>query len=253
MPDNKRILTVDIGNTAMKVSVYEGETLLTSMAGKEVTPAAVMSYLGDSDIRGVACCRVGEDTQDITGLVRRMTDVPFLELGPDTPVPVDVDYTRATLGNDRLAAVVGVASVKECVLLADVGTALTLDLARGLRYAGGNISPGLRLRFESLNRFTALLPLVDADGPTHDFGHNTKDAIRSGVVRGLAYEIAGTLDRVRIYEPDARLVVTGGSAGIISKQLTVLGVRHEVDRQAVGRGLVRIFNYVNEDYNDSNE
>lgn len=250
MSADRRILTIDIGNTAMKVSVFQGETQLTAMAGREVTRAAVMSYLGDCRVDGVACCRVGQDTEDIVGMVRRMTDVPFLELGPGTPVPVAVDYNRATLGNDRLAAVVGVAARDACVLLADVGTAMTLDLARGLRYAGGNISPGLRLRFESLNRFTALLPLVDADGTVHDFGHCTEDAIRSGVVRGLAYEVAGTLDRVRVYEPDARLVVTGGNAGILSKQLTVLGVPHAIDRQAVGRGLVRIFNYAN---NDSNE
>lgn len=245
-----RIITIDIGNTAMKVSVFQGETLLTSIAGREVTPAAVMSYLGDCNAQGVACCRVGHDPQDITGMVRRMTDVPFLELGPDTPVPVTVDYNRATMGNDRLAAVVGVAAEDSCVLLVDVGTAMTLDLARGLRYAGGNISPGLRLRFESLNRFTELLPLVDADGTVHDFGHTTVDAIRSGVVRGLAYEVIGTLDSVRVYEPDARLVLTGGNADILSKQLTVLGVHHTIDRQAVGRGLVRIFNYAN---NDSNE
>lgn len=250
MSTSRRILTIDIGNTAMKVSVFEGETQLTSIAGTEVTPAAVMSYLGDCNVQGVACCRVGHDSQDITAMVRRMTDVPFLELGPDTPVPVGVDYNRATLGNDRLAAVVGVAARDACVLLADVGTAMTLDLTRGLRYAGGNISPGLRLRFESLNRFTELLPLVDADGTVHDFGHNTVDAIRSGVVRGLAYEVMGTLDRVRVYEPDARLVLTGGNAGVLSKQLTVLGVPHTIDRQAVGRGLVRIFNYAN---NDSNE
>lgn len=250
MSADRRILTIDIGNTAMKVSVFQGETLLTAMAGREVTRAAVMSYLGDCRVDGVACCRVGQDTEDIVGMVRRMTDVPFLELGPDTPVPVAVDYNRTTLGNDRLAAVVGVAAKDTCVLLADAGTAMTLDLARGLRYAGGNISPGLRLRFESLNRFTALLPLVDADGTVHDFGHNTEDAIRSGVVRGLAYEVAGTLDRVRVYEPDARLVVTGGNAGILSKQLMVIGVPHVIDRQAVGRGLVRIFNYAN---NDSNE
>lgn len=234
----------------MKVSVFQGETHLTSIAGTEVTPAAVMSYLGDCNVQGVACCRVGHDSQDITGMVRRMTAVPFLELGPDTKVPLAVDYDRATLGNDRLAAVVGVAAKDACVLLADVGTAMTLDLARGLRYAGGNISPGLRLRFESLNRFTELLPLVDADGTVHDFGHNTVDAIRSGVVRGLAYEVMGTLDRVRVYEPDARLILTGGNAGVLSKQLTVLGVPHAIDRQAVGRGLVRIFNYAN---NDSNE
>lgn len=249
-PDAKRILTIDVGNTAMKVSVFQGETLLASMAGREVTRAAVMSYLGDCNVQGVACCRVGQDAQDITGMVRRMTDVPFMELGSDTPVPVSVDYNRASLGNDRLAAVVGVAAKGECVLLADVGTAMTLDLANGLKYAGGNISPGLRLRFESLNRFTELLPLVDARGMVHTFGHNTEDAIRSGVVRGLAYEITGTLDRVRISEPEVRLVITGGNADVVSKQLTVLCVPHVIDRQAVGRGLVRIFNYVYDNFNE---
>lgn len=246
MNESKTLLTIDIGNTALKASVFEGEKQVTSIVGSGGDAEAVRTLLALYSVDGIVCCRVGEDRDNVVATLKQEDVVPVLEIGGDTRVPISVDYDRSTLGNDRLAAAVGVAQPGVCRLLVDAGTAMTLDLTRGMRYCGGNIAPGPRLRLESLNRFTAALPLVEIDGKAPLFGHNTQEAIRSGVVRGMAYEVAQTLRSVHEFEPDAELVITGGYARILSRHLMLLGVKHTIDHDAVGRGMVRIFNYNND-------
>ena len=237
-----RILTIDIGNTIRKISVMEGEEVLETLLGSSATPDNMVSLVGRYGVTGAVFCAVGKDEDSLAARVRDM-GITCLELDGDTPVPVTVDYDRHHLGPDRLAAVCGVAREGEDFLLADAGTALTLDMTSGMRYLGGNISPGIRLRIESLHKFTHRLPLVDVEGKTPLRGHDTHEAIRSGVLRGIAYEIAGTLQAVRESHRDVRLVLTGGNMPAVCRYLTLMGVPHTVDSCAVARGLVRIFKF----------
>ena len=143
----------------------------------------------------------------------------------------------------RLAAAVGVAEPDRCWLIADAGTALTLDMTRGMTFAGGSIAPGMNMRFESLHSHTRRLPLVSPEGSAPLFAHDTAQAIRSGVIRGMAYETMSALGQFRQFCPEARLCVTGGDAPVLSRQLTIMNVPHTVCHNAVARGLVKIFNY----------
>jgi type III pantothenate kinase len=90
------------------------------------------------------------------------------------------------LGPDRIAAVAGAFNLfpLEDILVIDAGTALTFEFLSSNIYKGGNISPGLQMRFKALNKFTDRLPLVT---PTEIFsfpGRNTTDAIAAGVITG---------------------------------------------------------------------
>ncbi len=72
---------------------------------------------------------------------------------------------------DRLAAVVAANWLKpgHDVLVIDAGTCVTYDFidADGA-YHGGNISPGMRMRFKALNIFTDKLPKVSAKRRSSD-------------------------------------------------------------------------------------
>ena len=192
---------------------------------------AVLAY---NSVDGICYCCVGHEDPDLS-VYLAATGLPFVRLDADTPVPIAVEYdSRATLGVDRLAAAVGV-SVERAALVVDAGTAVTSDLVVARRFIGGNISPGLRLRFRSLNAFTSRLPLVGPEGELPLFGHDTVTAIRSGVVRGLVGEL------VSVY--DIKMILTGGDASVLYPLLEEAGVDVVADPEIVGRGLVRIFNY----------
>lgn len=142
----------------------------------------------------------------------------FVLFDHNTPVPIVNGYaTPETLGQDRLAAAVGAKALcpNENLLIIDAGSAITYDFvsAEG-EYMGGNIAPGLKMRFTMLQRMTKKLPLVEVDEneliPL--FGKNTRDAIAAGVIRGMAYEIKGYMRTLGEKMPHFRTFLTGGNA-----------------------------------------
>jgi type III pantothenate kinase len=142
----------------------------------------------------------------------------FVLFDHNTPVPITNSYdTPATLGLDRLAAAVGAKSLcpNENLLIIDAGSAITYDFvsAEG-EYMGGNIAPGLKMRFTILKQMTKKLPMVDVDEneliPL--FGKNTRDAIAAGVIRGVAYEVKGYMRTLREKVQHFQTFLTGGNA-----------------------------------------
>ena len=82
---------------------------------------------------------------------------------------------------------------------------------------GGNIAPGLKMRFTMLQRMTKKLPLVEVEEneliPL--FGKNTRDAIAAGVIRGVAYEVKGYMRTLGEKVPHFQTFLTGGNAPFI--------------------------------------
>ena len=145
----------------------------------------------------------------------------FVLFDHNTPVPIVNKYeTPQTLGQDRLAAAVGAKSLcpNENLLIIDAGSAITYDFvtAEG-EYMGGNIAPGLKMRFTMLHRMTKKLPLVEAEEKELIplFGKNTRDAIAAGVIRGVAYEVKGYMRTLHEKMPHFRTYLTGGHASYV--------------------------------------
>lgn len=156
-----------------------------------------------------------------------------------TPLPIEIRYENPLrLGIDRIVSACGANEIfgVKSVAIADFGTALTFDVIRsGIVFEGGNISPGIRLRLESLHEATALLPRVEPEGETPVFGYSTETAIRSGVVRGIAYEtIASFRESMERYGCEL-LILTGGDAELMDKEMNKIALKDE----SMGRRIVK--------------
>jgi len=142
----------------------------------------------------------------------------FVLFDHKTPVPIINKYdTPHTLGQDRLAAAVGAKKLcpQENLLIIDVGSAITYDfVSEEGEYIGGNIAPGLKMRFTMLQRMTKKLPLVEVGESELIplFGTNTRDAIAAGVIRGMAYEVKGYMRTLKEKMPHFQTFLTGGNA-----------------------------------------
>ena len=147
----------------------------------------------------------------------------FIELDHRTEIPIKNLYeTPETLGKDRLAAAVGANELfpNQNILIIDAGTAITYDLvSEKNEFIGGNISPGLQMRFKALNHFTGKLPLISYSDEYQDIGKNTTDAIRSGVQNGILYEIAQTIELFNKNYQNLQIVMTGGDSIFFDKKL----------------------------------
>lgn len=138
------------------------------------------------------------------------------------------------LGADRWAAVVGAYHAYGACLVADLGTACTLDAvdASGL-HRGGYIVPGIDLMRAALGADTHAVQVDDVELAPGSWGVDTAGAVAGGLRRSLASLI---LDAARELAPTgARLVLTGGDAERVSPWVHA---QHRVDHDLVLRGAV---------------
>ena len=216
-------LIIDVGNSYVKLACFSQFKLVqkTTVKLSDVL-SAVLDFKKEypNIIRGIVSS-VGK--LDVTQLRAISKYVDLLELTQHTKVPFKNKYaTPETLGIDRIALVS--ASVyhypRHNVLIIDAGTCITYDFITDDNvYLGGAISPGLRMRYKALNGFTANLPLLDAQEPKLIRGNSTETSIHSGVVHGVVNEIDGFVKTYREKYSDLTVILTGGDANFLSKQL----------------------------------
>ena len=215
-------LVVDIGNTLLKLAVFDGGRLVAQQCVGELREETFAGLLGGARAARAVVASTRGEAPAIVEAVRRHTDY-LLEFTPATPVPIGNAYlTPATLGRDRLAAAVGAATLYpgRNALIVDFGTAVTLDFvsADGV-FRGGCISPGMAMRFRALHEYTAALPLCDATDSAELLGRTTDEAVRLGVMNSLAFEIEGYIARMQGEIEDLCVIFTGGDTNFFAKRI----------------------------------
>lgn len=207
-------LIIDIGNTCAKLVAFDGYDPIEELRVDKGEWCLLRSFCDKYGFdKGICSSVVGFDEEVSRAL--SCLDFPLTRLAcGKTPVPVKCAYlTPETLGADRLAAVVGANYLRpgKNILVIDIGTCITFDFvsAEGV-YEGGNISLGPTMRLRALHEFTAKLPLVERRGAVPEMGDTTETAIRSGVVRGIKYEVEGYVRRFMEKHPDLLVYLTGG-------------------------------------------
>lgn len=207
-------LTIDIGNTCTKLVAFDG---LVPLEEIRMDDGELLKLNGFCDkyhfSQGILSSVVGLSDEINEALLSLPFPVMRLVSG-ETPVPIKNRYaTPQTLGTDRLAAAVGAycESRGSDVLIIDIGTCITYDFVSASgEYLGGNISPGPTIRLKALSTFTDALPLVARKGEVLPLGDSTETAIRSGVIRGIEYEIEGYINDFRLKYPGLLVYLTGG-------------------------------------------
>ena len=96
---------------------------------------------------------------------------------------------------------------------------LTISLNERNQYLGGNISPGLEMRFKALTSFTGKLPLVEPSEYQKLYGTTTHEAILAGVQHGVFYETDKTIDNFKEFYNNLKVIITGGDAKFFDKKL----------------------------------
>ena len=236
-------IVIDQGNTSAKVAFFHEYKLLSSFIFKLLTVDKLRKLQSKFSPSHGILCSVTEVDPEITEFLK--SSLPgFYVFDQTLKLPVQVDYkTPQTLGKDRVSAIVGAWNnhKDKNILVIDLGTAITYDFldASGV-YQGGNISPGMTIRFKALNEYTKRLPLIDEQGDLPKFGYDTETAIRSGVVGGIVKEIDAYIDEYKKQYPDLLVFLTGGHSFYFE---TKLKNSTFADGNLVLTGLNEILNY----------
>ena len=214
-------LIVDIGNSLIKVAVVDCSDVVVMQrfaTVEEFAAAALWNEYPAFDRAIVASTSV--DTCCVAELLRSR-GVKTLEMTQSTPVPIANGYhTPETLGVDRLAAAVGAVDMVggDCVIV-DFGSAITIDLVEGGVFRGGNISPGVAMRFRALHDYTLRLPECEPTDEILEVGTSTQKAIEQGVMQGITHEIEGYISHFYAKNVKLSLIFTGGDAKYFVKRI----------------------------------
>lgn len=161
-------------------------------------------------------------TEVVKKIVQEKLEEKALEIGigKDIPLPMGLDVDKPEqVGVDRvMAAFAAYCVVEDAIIVADFGTAVTIDAVseKGI-FLGGMILPGFDISSEALHRHTALLPQIGKiKVPQKPYGRNTEEAINNG----LYYAAIGALETItRVYSEQIgkwpQTIVTGGNMDIV--------------------------------------
>ncbi len=213
-----KILVADIGNTRAKIAIYDGTQPLTDIQTAEHSQMnkVAIDMCQQHSVVGGMLSSVAADSIN-TSFIEALSEAHVVvhRLDATLKLPFSIAYeTPQTLGSDRIAAVAGAVSefVNANILIIDAGTAITYEYVSANNvYLGGNISPGIAMRFRALNAFTGKLPISDATCYTQQIGSTTKNAIAAGVMRGVNYEVEGVIEDFLQKNATKNIVIlTGG-------------------------------------------
>lgn len=216
-------LILDIGNTSTKVAVFEGEKKITSLRTRQFSCEKMAGIFEpyQSRLERAIVSSVKKMPEFIIDLATH--GIPEVHvLSHNTRLPFKNKYeTPETLGPDRIAAVAGAYYFfrRKNVLVIDAGSAVTYDYLFGNTYAGGNISPGLSMRFKALHRFTDKLPMASTAEKYSSPGTSTLEAITAGVTDGLIFEMREYIRSFLQKNEEGEVVLTGGDSGYLKERI----------------------------------
>lgn len=214
MDEKKSLIALDAGNTSLKLGIFiDGELEDVFRIKQDELSTWRKNHTNYQNLHLVVSSVLDSSMQEKINLL--FPKVHFLN--QQDSLPFTNNYSSPlTLGMDRICNVSAVIDRHEkCPkLVVDIGTCIKIDLLdKNNCYSGGSISPGLRLRFNSLHQETARLPLLDSSQEKIPLiGNSTIDSIRSGVQNGMQFEINGMMEAYRLRYPDLTIFVTGGDS-----------------------------------------
>jgi type III pantothenate kinase len=206
-------LCLDFGNTRLKYAVFEKAQQVFSAvlpdAALATMEALLQQYKPDCSILS----SVINHAPALELLLASHTH--FHKLSHHTKLSFTTPVGKPeTIGADRLAlcaAAVQLFPEKHNLVIA-LGTCITYNFINKYHeFIGGGISPGMDMRFKSLNTFTALLPVIKEDWNFPLIGYDTRTNILSGVILGMAKEIDGFIDAYKERYANFNVLLTGGN------------------------------------------
>ena len=220
-------LVIDIGNTRVKSAVFKQDKLIEAWVWeRSATMKNCADVLSSYQVTAVMVASVGGDFKELHHFLK--SSVPhYFVLNATTLLPFTSRYdTPGSLGVDRIAVVAAAQYLypsANCLVI-DAGSCITYELitSEGI-YLGGGISPGIQMRYNAMNTQTASLPLLSATDhtvfPIPTIGTSTVSCMHSGVLLGVRHEIAGWIAAIEADLENLTVILTGGDAKYLSKQL----------------------------------
>ena len=216
-------LVIDCGNTQIKIAVFERNTMLNSqiIAYDDWQNDLKKIVKNHSQIKNTIIASVGKLEKAAFLELELSQNCHFITRNDKFPFQ-NLYETPETLGIDRMILASGAVLQfpNKNRLVIDAGTCITYDfIDLNNNYLGGAISPGCKLRYQSLHNYTSKLPLLSIQESENITGKTTNQSIHSGVINGITFEMEGFINRFCSDTENFIIILTGGDANFLAKRL----------------------------------
>lgn len=229
------LLAVDIGNSAIKFGVFDGQRLTTKFSfptTNELHAKELVEKVAGSLISKVLVCSVvpGVNSQ-LNDAINMAFDIDAAFVTNRMDFGLDIRYEPlAAAGTDRLVnAFSAVEKYGASVIACSFGTATTIDVVDKTRVLlGGLIAPGMKTMAKALHLNTAQLPEVEIEAPAAVINHTTETSIQAGIFYSQIGLVESSIARIKKEMGDnPKVIATGGFASMIAERTDVIDVIDE--------------------------
>jgi len=234
------VLTMDIGNSSIKVGIYKGEEMvqyarlstdLRRTADEYGLQLIEIFRYSDLDIKAVEGAIISSVVPPINYTIEHMCSVFFgvspITVGPGVKTGMNILYKNpGEVGSDRImTAIAAYNRYKTACVVIDFGTATTFGAvnARG-DFMGGAIMPGMKVALEALVSSTSKLPMVQFEMPETTIARSTIANIQSGIINGYVGAINHIVGKMKaeLGTEEVHVVATGGLSRMIADETSVI-------------------------------
>lgn len=225
------LLAIDIGNTNVKLGVFEGEELCATwrvatdplrLADEYAVLITNLLNLDRIDKSGIDSAVFASVVPSLSAVFEELCEKHFgvraLRVGAGVKTGMRIQYEARELAPDRIAVALGALRLhRPPLIVVHLGTGTVFEaVSRHGDYIGGAIAPGIGVAAHALAERAAMLRSVELRPPKRAIGNNTATAMQSGILFGYTELIEGMVRRFKeeIGE-DAWVVGTGGWAELM--------------------------------------
>ena len=214
-------LVVDIGNSSFKVAIFDKKLMTSKFIYTNQSLNIFSDLFKNNVIDNCLISNVSTIDKNILDFLKINSNLFSINESINLPF-INLYKTKNTLGHDRIALVSAAAIdfPEQNTLIIDTGTCITYDFKNSENeYLGGGISPGIQMRFKSLNSQTSKLPLSTINLDYKLIGDDTNSSINSGVVHGVISEINGIINQYQERFKNIKIILTGGDSNFLLKKI----------------------------------
>lgn len=256
------VLTLDVGNTNIVMSVYSDDVMSfssrISTVSNRMEDEYAIDFLNILKLNGceaksfegaIISTVVPQLKSTLKRAVERVFKCKVIVVSSDLKTGLNIRLNSPkSLGSDRICDAVAVKSLYSLpAIVCDLGTATTISaIDKDANFLGGSIFPGVNTSLKTLSSVTAQLPYIDLrEDCTEIIGKDTISAMHSGVIFGTASLMDGMAVRYReILGSQATLVATGGLSDLI---VPYCREKFIIDKNLVSEGLYMIYRLNSDD------
>ena len=235
-------LCFDFGNTRLKCAVFQNDVIQKVITLDNDSDETFKHLSRELNPDKVILSSVIDHNRNIEKIFNGST--VFHNLSYKSRLPFSAPVSKPeTIGADRLALAAAAVYFhpQKNNLVIGLGSCITYNFINKYdQFLGGSISPGMEMRFRSLNEFTAKLPLIKAEYNFPLIGYDTKTNILSGVIHGMINEIDGTIADYMDKYDNFNVLLTGGDTPYFARHLKS---RIFADPELIFKGLYAISEY----------